>query len=102
LICGWFDKWWDDFQELKPEFENVVSYCCIIWETAHYFKDICEEKKIEYKIHDSLQNAVDNALEIAKKNQIKIILFSPWCASFGMFKNFEERAKIFVEIIDKT
>lgn len=101
LICGWFDKWGDDFQELKPEFEKVVAYCPLIGQTAHYFVDICEEKKIGYKEHNSLQKAVNDALGFARKNNIKVILFSPWCASFGMFKNFEERAKMFMEIVDE-
>lgn len=100
LICGWFDKWGDDFQELKPEFESVVEYCAIIWQTAHYFKAICEEKEISYKIYDTLQEAMQDSLQKAKEKNLNYILFSPGCASFDMFKNFEERAKVFVEIVN--
>lgn len=36
-----------------------------------------------------------------KANKGDIITLSPACASFDMFKNFEERGRIFKEIVNK-
>jgi UDP-N-acetylmuramoylalanine--D-glutamate ligase len=48
----------------------------------------------------SLEEAVYLALEKATSGDV--ILFSPGCASFDMFKNYEERGKVFKELVKKT
>ncbi|MCX7882523.1 MAG: UDP-N-acetylmuramoyl-L-alanine--D-glutamate ligase [Brevinematales bacterium] len=45
----------------------------------------------------SLEEAVNQALQIAKSGDV--VLFSPGCASFDMFKNYEERGKSFKTLI---
>ncbi len=44
-----------------------------------------------------MQKAVDIALQLGKPGDI--VLFSPACASFDLFKNFEERGEYFKEIV---
>jgi UDP-N-acetylmuramoylalanine--D-glutamate ligase len=47
-----------------------------------------------------MQEAVEKAKEVTKKE--KICLLSPAAASYGYFKNFEERGKIFKECVLKV
>ena len=46
---------------------------------------------------ESLEEAVQEAKEITKPG--KICLLSPAAASYGHFKNFEERGRRFVELV---
>lgn len=47
----------------------------------------------------SMQEAIEKSNTIAKKNQV--ILLSPCCASFDLFKNYEDRGNQFKNIIGK-
>jgi len=46
---------------------------------------------------DTLEAAIDKAIEVAEK--ARIVLFSPGCASFDMFENFEHRGQVFCELL---
>ena len=48
---------------------------------------------------DSLEHAIKKSLELASENNVKNILFSPACASFDKYANFEERGKHFKKLI---
>jgi UDP-N-acetylmuramoylalanine--D-glutamate ligase len=48
---------------------------------------------------DNLSQAIYNAKEVAEKGDV--ILLSPACASFDMFKNFEQRGDMFRDIVNK-
>jgi len=52
-------------------------------------------------MHDTLsaEEAVQKAYEIAKPGET--VLLSPACASFDLFKNYEERGKLFKEAVQK-
>lgn len=47
----------------------------------------------------TLEEAVNEAKKYAKPENI--VLLSPASAAFDMFKNFEERGKIFKELVNK-
>ena len=49
------------------------------------------------KSADNLENAVQKAESLAEKGDI--ILFSPACSSFDMFKNYIERGNTFKEMV---
>ena len=46
-----------------------------------------------------MEEGLNKAYEIAKAGQA--ILLSPACASFDQFKGFEDRGRIFVELVSK-
>ncbi len=50
----------------------------------------------------SLNKAVKIVFEIASKNQAKSILFSPACASFDQYKDYEERGESFKKLIAES
>ncbi|HKL44132.1 MAG TPA: UDP-N-acetylmuramoyl-L-alanine--D-glutamate ligase [Candidatus Absconditabacterales bacterium] len=99
LIAGGYDKG-EEYVRISDELQKKVEFMCLIGQTAKKFKKICKEKNIEYKIFDSLQNAVKYSINKAKELKIKSILFSPGSASFDMFKNVYDRCDKFSKIID--
>ena len=97
LIAGGSDKY-ADFTPWVELFNEKVIQLILIGETAEKIADTC--KKTGYNnfcFADSLKDAVDKAKNIAKPGQV--VLLSPACASFDMFKNFEDRGKKFKELI---
>ena len=48
-------------------------------------------------IRDSLNDAFDSAVSIATQGDT--ILFSPACASFDQYLNFEERGEHFISLV---
>ena len=48
-----------------------------------------------------MQECVTQAWRAAKQHNAKVILFSPGCASFGMFKNYKDRAEQFLAAVEK-
>ena len=58
--------------------------------------------KIDYQNCLTLRNAVKKSTDDAEKSRSEVtILFSPSCASFDQYKNFEERGMEFVAIVRK-
>ncbi len=52
--------------------------------------------------YPDLHLAVSQAIKISKKLKANSILFSPGCASFDLYKNFEERGDHFKELIKEA
>ena len=48
---------------------------------------------------ESMEEAVAKAHELAQPGWA--VLLSPACASWGMFKNYEERGRIFKDLVRK-
>jgi UDP-N-acetylmuramoylalanine--D-glutamate ligase len=90
LILGGVTKG-DDYSRLIPLMEEKVKGLVLIGESAGGFSKIY----IEFKpsIAQSMDDAVIQAMKISEKGDD--ILLSPACASFDMFKNFEERGRAF-------
>jgi UDP-N-acetylmuramoylalanine--D-glutamate ligase len=104
LIAGGYDKN-IPFEPLAEEGIDYIKCLVLIGKTKDKIKDaflrVMEERNIELPIviADSLEDAVLKAYNAAEKGDI--ITLSPACASFDMFKNFEERGRIFKEIVNK-
>ena len=95
LIAGGRDKA-GDFSLLKPLVKEKVKAVVLIGEAKDKIKKALEDVA-ETVMAEDLKDAVYIAREIAVKGDI--ILFSPACASFDMFLNFEDRGRQFKKIV---
>lgn len=87
-----------DFGKLKTLVENKVDAIIVIGEAAPTIKKAIEPFKDVIQ-KENLSEAIRSAFENAKKGDK--ILLSPGCSSFDMFKNYEERGRIFKEICSR-
>jgi len=93
LIAGGYDKN-TDFTPWVQHFAGKVAQVILIGETAGQIIDTCNRLGYtSYTQANSLQEAVNNTKKLARPGYK--IIFSPACASFDMFKNFEERGDLF-------
>ena len=99
LIGGGYDKN-TDFVPWVACFNDKVSDLIVFGQTAQQIVDTCDQMGFtKYETVASLEEAVARAREKAKPGHN--VLFSPACASFDMFKNFEERGELFKEYVTR-
>ncbi len=91
LIAGGRDKG-QDFRPLAPLVQRVVSHLVLIGEGAARIQAAWPE--VSTTRADSLADAVDHAFQHAR-GAGATVLFSPGCASFDMFRDFEDRGRRF-------
>ena len=84
----------NNFDQLKFNIENV-SRIYLIGEAAPLIAKSFVDHKIEQCY--TLNKALDRAITNAKEGDT--ILFSPACASFDQYLNFEERGKHFISLV---
>ncbi len=96
LIAGGSDKG-DPFEGLAKPLGEKTAFAALIGATADRLARICEEAGVPYRICASMDEAVRAAAEGAKPGDI--VLLSPGCASFGMFRDYLDRAEKFREAV---
>ena len=93
LIGGGYDKN-ADFAPWVDAFEGKVVQLILIGQTTPKIIDACRAKGFyDYILAQSLQQAVEVAAKMVTPGQA--VLLSPACASFDMFKDYEERGDVF-------
>jgi UDP-N-acetylmuramoylalanine--D-glutamate ligase len=95
-IVGGIDKG-NNYDDLKPLVrEKVKAIVCLGVDNSKIIEAF--EKDIQL-IFDTgaMQEAVDIAFRLATEDDV--VLLSPACASFDLFKNYEERGKQFKEAV---
>jgi len=95
MICGGRDKN-IDFSVLRDLVKEKVKHMIVIGEARAKIKKAFASL-VDIEEADSLHNAVEKAKQ--KSLEGDCVLLSPMCTSFDMFKNFEERGRIFKEIV---
>ena len=95
LIAGGLDKH-SDFAPLAPLVREHVKKLVLIGKAA----DVIDEaigKATDTVRAATLEDAVNKSREAAKSGDV--VLLSPACASFDMFKDFEDRGRQFKQIV---
>lgn len=93
LIAGGKDKG-SKFDELLDVAKNKVRALVLMGETSHIIEKCAREKGFKHiYIVNDMKEAVKRSYDIAIKNDI--VLLSPACASWDMYKSFEVRGDDF-------
>jgi UDP-N-acetylmuramoylalanine--D-glutamate ligase len=97
LILGGKDKG-TDLQPLVSKIKEQVKAVVLIGEATERFAAALKAANYPaiYPSGFLLEAAVDQARTLAEQGDL--VLFSPACASFDMFTNYEERGRIFKQI----
>lgn len=97
LIAGGYDKQ-STYDEWIEAFEGKVKYLVLIGQTRDKIARCAREHGFHDIIYaEDMQEAVSVCASYANRGEN--VLLSPACASWGMFKNFEERGRIFKECV---
>ncbi len=102
LIAGGYDKK-VPFDAFGDAVVNKVSHLILLGQTADKIEKVVKnsskytEGNPEIVKVDNMAQAVNLAREIAKNGDI--VALSPACASFGLYKNFDERGKHFKSLV---
>ncbi len=95
LIAGGKDKE-SDFSPLKSVLKQKVKHLILIGEARSKFRQILNGS-FNYEEASNMEDAVHKAAGNASSGDV--VLLSPACASFDMFKNYEDRGDQFKSIV---
>ncbi len=97
LIAGGYDKG-ADFRELVREFNDDIKLVVYFGATADKIEAACKELAFDrIKRVADLTEAVKESANAAISGEN--VLFSPACASWDMYKNFEQRGEHFKKLV---
>ena len=97
IIGGGYDKG-SEYDEWIESFGTKVKKLVLMGATAKKIADCAKEHGFtDIEIVESIEEAVKLCAGEAKAGEY--VLLSPACASWGMFKNYEERGKIFKDCV---
>lgn len=95
LIAGGRDKN-TDLREFCEAVKRNISSVILIGEASERFATNLKDSGFDNIIfEETFEGAIDKAIE----QKPEVVLLSPACASFDMFKSYEERGKIFKDYV---
>ena len=98
LIGGGYDKD-SEYEEWIQAFDGKVKLLVLVGATKEKIAQAAERVGfVSYVMADSFEEAVEKCIEAAEPGDA--VLLSPACASWGMFKNYEERGDKFKELVN--
>lgn len=97
LIAGGQDKN-TGYAELRPVVRDRVRSIVVIGEAAGRISNELGDV-VTITRAESLKAAVEEARKLATRGDV--VLLSPACASFDMFKNYVERGELFVKFVNE-
>ena len=99
LIAGGYDKN-SDYEEWIDSFGDKIKMLVLIGQTREKIAETAKKKGYNNVV---LADSLEEAINICKDNANEgdAVLLSPACASWGMFKNYEERGEIFKRIVNE-
>lgn len=99
LIGGGYDKG-SEYDDWIESFERKVTYLVLLGATKEKIAECARKHGFENIIFaESMEEAVALSAEHAKPGEA--VLLSPACASWGMFENYEQRGRIFKDLVRK-
>ncbi|MEF9946416.1 MAG: UDP-N-acetylmuramoyl-L-alanine--D-glutamate ligase [Lachnospiraceae bacterium] len=99
LIGGGYDKN-SRYEEWIEAFQGKVTYLILLGATKEQIATAARKCGFQnIRMVDSLEEAVDTAAALAKPGEA--VLLSPACASWDMFKSYEERGDKFKEFVNR-
>ena len=97
LIGGGYDKN-SEYDEWIESFDGKVKYLVLVGQTKEKIAETAKRHGFENVIlTETFEETVKTCAELAKPGDA--VLLSPACASWGMFKNYEQRGDIFKELV---
>ncbi len=97
LIGGGYDKD-SDYDDWIKAFEDKVTYLVLLGQTREKIANAAKRLGVKNIVMvESLSEAVSFCAKHA--NSGEAVLLSPCCASWGMFKDYEERGMLFKEYV---
>ena len=100
IIAGGYDKG-SEFDEFISYFKGRVKFTAVIGAVKDKIVASLEKADIhEYKVCDTFEQAIDACKEHAESGDC--VLLSPACASWDMFKSYEQRGEIFKDYVRKA
>lgn len=98
LIGGGYDKH-NEFDEWIDAFDNKVKYLILIGQTAEKIANCARKHGFNNIVYmTDLTDTLDFCYQNARPGDC--VLLSPACASWGMFKDYEQRGEIFKQIVN--
>ena len=99
LIGGGYDKG-SEYDDWIAHFPGKVRLLILIGQTAPKIAETAIRMGFDQILYaDSMEEAVGLASAHARSGEA--VLLSPACASWGMFKNYEERGRIFKDLVNQ-
>ena len=97
LIGGGYDKG-SDYDEWIESFDGKVTYLVLLGATKEKIAECARKHGFENIIFvENMEEAVKICAE--KANPGEAVLLSPACASWGMFDNYEQRGRVFKDLV---
>ena len=99
LIGGGYDKG-SEYEEWIAAFDNKVKHFVLIGQTKEKIAETAKKMGVPSVV---LKDTFEEALQFCEENAEAgdAVLLSPACASWGMFKNYEERGRVFKEYVNR-
>ena len=99
LIGGGYDKG-SSYDEWIEAFGTKVRYLVLIGQTREKIADCCRKHGFtNFEFAENMDEAVQKCAAHARPGWE--VLLSPACASWGMFDNYEQRGRIFKDLVRK-
>jgi UDP-N-acetylmuramoylalanine--D-glutamate ligase len=101
LIAGGYDKH-TPFDELGKRIAGSAKVAILIGQTARQIADAIgtaseNNRRVDVQFAGSLAEAVGLANRLAVPGDV--VLLSPACASYDMFENYQQRGRLFAELV---
>jgi UDP-N-acetylmuramoylalanine--D-glutamate ligase len=81
-------------------YKERIKHAYIIGEASEEFQSWFDSLGIKHTVANNLEKALSLAHIEAQKNKAGTVLLSPACASFDQFSSFEERGRVFSELVN--